>query len=86
MSPTRFTSIRLCCLVGEKQAREGLIVTKEVNVDKDVAAEFKALRRVKRDYERLKLEHEILKKAIEFTSARKATSLPSSKRTRNSSR
>ena len=61
-------------------------MTKEVNVDKDVAAEFKALRRVKRDYERLKLEHEILKKAIEFTSATKATSLPSSKRTRSSSR
>ena len=61
-------------------------MTKEVNVDKDVAAELKALRRMKRDYERLKLEHEILKKAIEFTSARKATSLPSSKRTRSSSR
>ncbi|MFZ5620726.1 MAG: transposase [Pseudomonadota bacterium] len=46
-----------------KQAREGLIVTKGVEVDKDVAAELKALRRMKRDYERLKLEHEILKKA-----------------------
>lgn len=69
-----------------KQAREGLIVTKSVDVDKDVAAELKALRRMKRDYERLKLEHEILKKAIEFTSAKKAMSSPSSKRTRNSSR
>jgi transposase len=69
-----------------KQAREGLIVTKGVEVDKDVATELKALRRMKRDYERLKLEHEILKKAIEFTSARKATTLPSSKRTRSSSR
>ncbi len=69
-----------------KQAREGLIVTKGVEVDKDVATELKALRRMKRDYERLKLEHEILKKAIEFTFARKATSLPSSKRTRSSSR
>lgn len=69
-----------------KQAREGLIVTKGVDVDKDVAAELKALRRMKRDYERLKLEHEILKKAIEFTSGKKAMSSPSSKRTRNSSR
>lgn len=69
-----------------KQAREGLIMTKGVDVDKDVAAELKALRRMKRDYERLKLEHEILKKAIEFTSARKAMSSPSSKRTRNASR
>ena len=69
-----------------KQAREGLIMTKGVEVDKDVAAELRVLRRMKRDYERLKLEHEILKKAIEFTSARKATSSHSSKRTRSSSR
>lgn len=69
-----------------KQVREGLIVTKGVDVDKDVADELKALRRMKRDYERLKLEHEILKKAIEYTSDKKAMSSPSSKRTRNSSR
>jgi transposase len=69
-----------------KQAREGLIMTKGVEVDKEVAAELKALRRVKKDYERLKLEHEILKKAIEFTSTRKQTSSPSSKRTRKTSR
>ena len=36
------------------------------------------LRKVKRDYERLKIEHELLKKAIEFTSKRKQTSSPSS--------
>ena len=61
-----------------KQAREGKIVTKGVEVDKDVAAELKALRKVKRDYERLKIEHDLLKKAIEFTSKRKQTSSPSS--------
>ena len=54
-----------------KAAREGKIVTKGVEVDKDVAAELKQLRKVKRDYERLKIEHELLKKAIEFTSKRK---------------
>jgi transposase len=59
-------------------ARAGLIVTQGVQVEKDIAAELKALRRIKKDYERLKLEHEILKKAIAFTSARKGTSLPSS--------
>ncbi len=69
-----------------KQAREGLIVTKGVDVDKEVAAELKALRRIKKNYERLKLEHEILKKAIEYTSTRKVTSSPSSKRTKSSSR
>ena len=61
-----------------KQAREGLIVTKGVEVNKEVLAELKELRRLKKEHERLKLEHEILKKAIEFTSARKARSSPSS--------
>jgi len=62
-----------------KQAREGRIVTKGVVIEKDVAAELKALRRMKKDYERLKLEHELLKKAIEFTSQRRARSSSSSK-------
>jgi transposase len=61
-----------------KEAREGKLMTKGVEVDKEVAAELKQLRKVKRDYERLKIEHELLKKAIEFTSKRKATSSPSS--------
>ena len=65
-----------------KQAREGLIVTRKVEIDKATAAELKELRKVKRDYERLKLEHDILKKAIEFTSRTKATSSPSSSTTR----
>ena len=62
-----------------KEAREGRIMTKGVQVDKDVAAELKELRKVKRDYERLKIEHELLKKAIEFTSQRRARSSNSSK-------
>lgn len=33
-----------------KQAREGLIVTKGVAVDKDVVAELKELRRIKKAY------------------------------------
>jgi transposase len=69
-----------------KQAREGRIVTKGVQVEKDVAAELKQLRRMKKDYERLKLEHEILKKAIEFTSQERAQSSDSSKRTGKRSR
>jgi transposase len=69
-----------------RQAREGLIVTKGVEVDKEVLAELKELRRLKKEHERLKLEHEILKKAIEFTSARKARSLPSSRTVKRSSR
>lgn len=69
-----------------KLAREGQIVTKRIDVDPTVAAELKALRRIKKDYERLKLEHDLLKKAIAFTSARKAMSSPSSSTTRKRSR
>lgn len=68
-----------------KQAREGLIVTQGVKVEQDIAAELKELRRVKKDYERLKIEHDILK-AIAFTSARKGTSLPSSSTVKKSIR
>ncbi|WP_368561559.1 transposase [Pseudoxanthomonas sp. UTMC 1351] len=45
-----------------KQAREGVIMSKGVEVDKAVAAELKSLREMKRQYERLKVEHDLLKK------------------------
>ena len=61
-----------------KQAREGVIVTKGVAVDKEVAAELKELRRVKKAYEQLKIEHALLKKAIAFTSDQRARSSLSS--------
>jgi len=69
-----------------KQVREGQIVTKGVQIEKAVAAELKELRRVKKQYERLKLEHEILQKAIAFTSERRARSSSSSRRTGKPSR
>ena len=69
-----------------KEAREGRIMRKGVQVEKGVAAELKALRRVKKEYERLKLEHDILKKAIAFTSERRAKSSSSSKPTAKRSR
>ena len=65
-----------------KQMREGLIMAKGTDVEKDVAAELKELRKVKKAYERLQVEHEPLKKAIEFTSTRKAKSSSSSKPTK----
>jgi len=61
-----------------KEMREGKILAKGAEVDKAVAAELKELRRIKKDYERLQAEHDLLKKAIEFTSIRKQTSSPSS--------
>jgi len=69
-----------------KEMREGLIMAKGADVDKDVAAELKELRRVKKDYERLKLEHDLLKKAIEFTSTQKAKSSRSSTSIKKSTR
>lgn len=67
-------------------AREGVIVTKGVDVDPAIAAELKELRRVKKQYEQLKLEHDLLKKAIAFTSARNATSSPSSRASKKPTR
>jgi transposase len=66
--------------------REGEIVSKEVRVEREVAAELKALREMKKKYERLKLEHEILKKAIAYSSTRSARSSSSSPRTVKRSR
>ena len=43
-------------------AREGVIVTKSAQVGPTVAAELKALRQIKRQYEQLKVEHDLLKK------------------------
>ena len=63
-------------------AREGQIMTKGVEVDPAVTAELRELRRVKKQYERLKLEHDLLKKAIAFTSGPRPTSSPSSRTTR----
>lgn len=44
-----------------KQAREGVIVTKGVDIEKEFAAALKELRQVKKNYGRLKLEHDLLK-------------------------
>ena len=61
-----------------KQAREGKIMTKGITVDPAVKAELKELRRIKKAYEQLKMEHALLKKAIAFTSAQKVNASPSS--------
>jgi len=61
-------------------------MTKGVAVDQAVTAELKELRRVKKAYEQLKVEHDLLKKAIAFTSARKANALPSSSNSKKATR
>jgi transposase len=69
-----------------KDACEGRIVTKDVKLDRDVAAELKELRKIKKAYQRLQMEHDLLKKAIAFTSERKAMSSPSSTTTKKPTR
>ena len=61
-------------------------MTKGMAVDQAVTAELKELRRVKKAYEQLKVEHDLLKKAIAFTSARKANALPSSSSSKKATR
>jgi transposase len=69
-----------------KQAREGLIMTRGVKLDPAVSAELKELRRVKKAYEQLKLDHDLLKKAIAFTSERRARSSPASRSSKEPTR
>jgi transposase len=61
-----------------KQVREGTIVAKQPKVEKPISAELVALRKLKKDYARLKEEHEILKKSIRFISERRRKSSSSS--------
>ena len=64
-----------------KQAREGVIVAKKPKLDEQTAAQLKELRELKKQHKRLQLEHEILKKAIRFSSERRQRSSSSWKRT-----
>jgi transposase len=68
-----------------KQVREGVIMAKKAEVDKEIAAELKELRKLKKAHARLQEEHELLKKAIAFTSIRNRTSSPSSTSTKKRS-
>jgi len=63
----------------KKQSREGIIMTKP-NLPAELIneAELIRLREVEKAYAQLKLEHELLKKAIKFTSEAKRTSSASS--------
>lgn len=69
-----------------KQYKEGLMMSKGVEISKTEAAELKRLRKLEKDYKRLQIEHELLKKAIEWNSERKQTSSNSSSTTRKVTR
>ena len=67
-----------------KDVRDGVLRTRQhASVPKTprrVARELAYLEELERKYAALQEEHDLLKKAIRFSSARKATSLPSSTR------
>jgi transposase len=64
-----------------KQVRDGVLVGKTPEVDPDSAAELARLRELEKQFKRLQMEHDLLKKAIRFASEQKAKSSPSSKQT-----
>ena len=70
-----------------KEYREGRIVArkKKIEIDAETAAELKRLRALEREYARLKEEHELLKKAIRFSSERRQRSSNSSNSTEGNS-
>ena len=56
-----------------KEYRE-TAMRKKVPVDEETANQLRELKQIKRDYARLQEEHELLKKAIRFSSEQKARS------------
>jgi transposase len=66
-----------------KEVREGKIVAKgkKVELDSETVTELKRLKRLEKDYERLKMEHALLRKTIRFCSEQKQTSSASLSRT-----
>lgn len=69
-----------------KQVRDGVLVGDAPLPSVGSVAELVRLRELELKYQRLVMEHDLLKKAIRFASARKPTSSLSSKQTRKSGR
>jgi transposase len=64
-----------------KEVRDGQLVGQVAPIDTTAVAELQRLREVERQYKRLQMEHDLLKKAIRFVSNRKQKSLRSSRPT-----
>ena len=64
-----------------KQVRDGELLGKPPPIEPDAVAELRRLREVEKQFKRLQMEHDLLKKAIRFVSERKAKSSPSSRQT-----
>ena len=61
----------------KKEYRDGVIMKKQSkgSLDKSVDEELKRLRKLKKEHERLKMKHELLKKSIQYCSDQKKRSL-----------
>jgi transposase len=64
-----------------KQLRDGELKGTPPAIEPAAVSELQRLRQVEKQYKRLLMEHDLLKKAIRFASERKATSSPSSRQT-----
>jgi transposase len=63
------------------QVRDGELAGDAPPLEAEAVAELRRLREVEKQFKRLQMEHDLLKKAIRFASERKAKSLPSSRQT-----
>ena len=64
-----------------KQVRDGELAGKPPPIEPVAVAELKRLREVEKQFKRLQMEHDLLKKAIRFASEQRARSSPSSRQT-----
>jgi transposase len=64
-----------------KQVRDGKLTGDPPPVEPAAVAELQRLRDVEKQFKRLQMEHDLLKKAIRFASDLKAKSSPSSRQT-----
>jgi transposase len=64
-----------------KMVRDGILVGKPPPIEPAAVAELQRLREVELQFKRLQMEHDLLKKAIRFVSARKASASLSSRQT-----
>jgi transposase len=69
-----------------KQVRDGELAGKPPPIESVAVAELQRLRDVDKQFKRLQMEHDLLKKAIRFASERKTKSSPLSRQTGKPSR
>ena len=69
-----------------KQVRDGELAGKPPPIEPSAVSELQRLREVEKQFKRLQMEHDLLKKAIRFVSERKVKSSPSSRQTGKPSR